>query len=333
MKFALWWWLLVLIPLVPGAIFFYRWASRKRLAMLDRVIAPRLREQLLQSVDYVRRRRKYFLLTLALCLLLLALARPIGGEREVRIELPGIDYFIALDVSRSMLAEDAGQTNRLHAAKQALGKLLDLPAGDRVGLITFAGEAFLVSPLSQDHGAIKRSLMAQTTASVSKPGTDLAAAITLALKSFEAKQVGGKAILLVSDGEELQGDAIIAAREAAAQKAAVFTVGVGSAVGARVPQRSGGEINFAKNEFGREVISRMNERVLQQVATAGRGIYAALGEDGKGVLAVYEQGMRRLPKGTHVRKSKDMYEFFQVPLAIALALLLGEMLVSDRKRT
>jgi Ca-activated chloride channel family protein len=249
------------------------------------------------------------------------------------VELPGIDYFIALDVSRSMLAEDAARTNRITAAKQALSRLLGRPSGDRVGLIGFSGEAFLISPISQDHGAIERSLLALTTTSVSKPGTDIAAAIKLAVKSFETKQEAGKAILIVSDGEELQGDAILEAREAARQKVAVFTVGVGSGAGARLPDRTWGQqMKFAKNEFGREVVSRLNERVLQQVAGAGHGTYARLDETGDSLLDLYERGLKALPKGTHVRKSTDKQEFFQLPLALGLALLLIEMLISERKR-
>ncbi|MEI7729378.1 MAG: VWA domain-containing protein [Verrucomicrobiota bacterium] len=325
-------WLLLLLVLAPGVIAFLHWGARKRRESLARVVAPRLHEQLLASVDFVRRRRKQFLMLLALILVLTALARPMSGNLEVRVELPGIDYFIALDVSKSMLAEDAGGTNRLTAAKRALANLLDRPSGDRVGLIAFAGDAFLISPISQDHGAIDRSLAALTTTSVSKPGTDLAAAIKLAAESFESKQEAGKAILLVTDGEELQGDAILAARDAAAQKISVCTVGVGSSAGARLPERTWGQLKYGRNEFGHDVVSRMNERVLQQVAAAGHGAYAHLENDANSLLELYEQHPKVLPKGSHVRKSQDQQELFQWPLALGLLLLLGEMLISERKR-
>jgi Ca-activated chloride channel family protein len=332
MKFAHPYWLLAILALVPGAIVFLRWGLRRRRESLERVVAPRLYEQLLASVDFAKRRRKYFLMVTAMVLLLLALARPMLGQREVRVELPGIDYFIAFDVSKSMLAEDAGKTNRITAAKNAVSRLLGRPSGDRVGLISFAGEAFLVSPISQDQGAIERSMKALTTTSVSKPGTDLAAAIKLAVKSFEAKQEAGKAILLVTDGEELQGDAVIAARGAAAKKVAVFTVGVGSVAGAKLPDRATGLLRYSKNEFGRDVVSRINERVLQQIAASGRGAYARLDDEGDSLLELYERGLKLLPKGTHLRKSQDMQEFFQLPLALGIALLLWELLMSERKR-
>lgn len=332
MKFAHPLCLLLLLVVVPGAILLLRWAAARRRENLARVIAPRLHDELLASVDFTRRRQKYVFLLGGLTLIVMALARPMLGNREVRVELPGIDYFIAMDISKSMLAEDAGGTNRITAAKRALTRLLQQPSGDRVGLIAFAGEAFLISPISQDHGAIERSLKALTTTSVSKPGTDLAAAIKLAVKSFERKQEAGKAILLVSDGEELQGDAVLEAREAARQKVAVFTAGVGTSAGAKIVDRSWGQVKFAKNEFGREVVSRLNERVLQQVAAAGGGSYAHLDPTGDSLLDLYERGLKRLPKGTHVRKSQDMQEMFQVPLALGLLLLLTEMLLSERKR-
>lgn len=334
-KFAEPLWLLLLPMVIPAAIWLLRWSAARRRATLDRVVAPRLQEQMLQAVNYTRRRQKHVFLLGGLALCIIALARPMIGNREVRVELPGIDYFIALDISRSMLAEDAGKTNRLTAAKRALSKLLARPSGDRVGLIAFSGEAFLVSPISQDHGAIERSLLALSTTSVSKPGTDIAAAIKLALKSFEAKQDAGKAILIVSDGEELQGDAILAAREAISKKVAIFTLGVGSPTGARIADRGywGQPVKFAKNEFGLEVISRMNERVLQQVAAAGRGNYTRLDDDdGKSLLALYDNGLKRLPKGTHVRKSTDPQEFYQFPLALGILLLLIEILLSERRR-
>lgn len=334
LKLAVPWWLVLIPVVVAGAVWLWRWAAAQRCALLNRVVASRLQESLLQAVHYTRRRQKFVLWLACLVLIIVAIARPLLGNREVRVELPGIDYFIAMDISRSMLAEDVAGTNRLTAAKRALTRLLRQPSGDRVGLIAFAGEAFLIAPISQDHGAIERSLLALTTTSVSKPGTDIAAAIELALKSFESKQEAGKAILLVSDGEELQGDAILAARQAAKQKVAVFTLGVGSPTGARIPDRAWGQpVKFAKNEFGREVVTRMNERVLQQVAAAGKGAYARLEDDkGTALLGLYEEHLKRLPKGTHVRKSTDPQELYQWPLALGIVLLMIEGLLNERRR-
>jgi Ca-activated chloride channel family protein len=249
-----------------------------------------------------------------------------------------VDLMIALDISKSMLAEDA-VTNRLNAAKSAILRLLDRPSGDRVGLIAFAGEPILMAPVTQDHQAVVRSVEALTTTAISKPGSDIAAALKLAVRSFDEKQQSGKAIVLISDGEELQGDAIVAAREVATKGVSIFTVGVGSTTGARIvdrqPQRNDRpqlEPRYAKNEFGQEVVSRLNERVLQQIAASGRGFYVALGDEGQGLLNVNERGLAPLARGTEVRKSKDMREFFQVPLGLCVVLLLWEMLVNERRK-
>ena len=340
MKFAVIHWLLAIAVLLPVCVLLVRWGARRKRAMLDRVIAARLREQLLRSVDYGKRKFKTALWLLAVTALLVSLARPLFGHREIKVERPGVDLMIALDISKSMLAEDASPSNRLAAAKSAILRLLDRPSGDRVGLIAFAGEAFLMTPITQDHQAVVRSLEALTTTATSKPGSDIAAALKLAVQSFDPKQQSGKAIVLISDGEELQGDAIVAAREVATKGVSIFTVGVGSTTGTRIADRTPPrnndrpqlEVKYAKNEFGQEVVSRLNERVLQQVATAGRGFYAALGENGAGLLDINDRGLAPLARGTEVRLSKDLREFFQIPLGLCVVLLLWEMLVNERRK-
>ncbi len=338
MKFAVSYWLIAIVVLVPACVLLARWGARRKRAMLDRVIAARLREQLLRSVDYGKRRFRTALWVLALASLLASLARPLFGHREIKVERPGVDLMIALDISKSMLAEDAGASNRLHAAKSSILRLLDRPSGDRVGLVAFAGEAFLMTPITQDHQAVVRSIEALSTTAISKPGSDIAAALKLAVESFDPKQQSGKAIVLLSDGEELQGDAIVAAREVARKGVSIFTVGVGSTTGARLMERPTRndrpqfDVKYAKNEFGQEVMSRLNERVLQQVAVSGRGFYMALGDEGQGLLAISERGLAPLARGTEVRQSKDMREFFQIPLGLCVALLLWEMLVNERRK-
>ena len=167
---------------------------------------------------------------------------------------------------------------------------------------------------------------------ISKPGTDMAAAIKLAAKSFDPEQKAGKALLVVSDGEELQGDAVIAAREAVRHNVAIFTAGIGSINGGRIPERQYGQLQFSKNEFGRDVTTRLNERVLQQVAAAGHGFYKHLGPVGEGLVEIQDAGLASLPKARHTRKTTDRREFFQWPLAGCLGLVLWEMLVSERRK-
>ena len=316
----------------PLCILLYRWSAKRARKRLAGVIAPRLVDQLLRSVDFGKRYLKAALFTLGIFALLLALARPQFGFESAEVERASVDFIIALDLSRSMNAEDMDGKTRLVSAKDAIGKLLDRLGADRVGLVGFAGEAFLAAPVTQDHAAVRRNLDALDTNAVAKPGSDMAAAIKLAQKTFENGKYESKALVIVTDGEELQGDAVVAARDASIKGVSVFAVGVGTASGARVPVKTGGALNFARNEFGNEVVSRLNERVLRQVAASGRGIYEALGKDGEGLNAIRKKGLDPLKKGKMTRASKDPREFFQWPLALAIALLFAEMLLSDRKK-
>jgi Ca-activated chloride channel family protein len=323
---------LLLAPIViAGAIALYYYSNKKRLQQLSRVAAPRLHQTLINSVNYKARKYKYILFVVGILFLILALARPLGGQKEVQIERPGADVIIALDLSRSMEAEDA-ITNRISAARNAIKTMLDTPSNHRFGLVSFAGEAFLIAPITLDHGSVLRSAEALKTGSISKPGTDIAAAIKKALETFDPKKKAGKAIILITDGEQLQGDAITAAREAAAAGVRIFTVGVGTTTGSKIPDRAKGRIQFTKNEFGTDVITRLNENVLKQIAAAGQGYYMRLGENGEGLMDILNRGLKMIPTDVQTRKSKERIELFQIPLAIALCILFMEPLISERKK-
>lgn len=323
------------LPVGALALWLLRHSAARTCRRLERLVAPRLREALVRSVDFRKRRFKSVLVISAVTLGVLALARPQLGFQPLELERTSVDFLVALDLSRSMLVEDAGAASRLKAAKAAIESLLDRLGGDRIGIIAFAGEAFVAAPITADHEAVRRNLRALDTNSIAKPGSDLAAAMRLAVKTFAKGDYDSKALVLVTDGEELQGEALIAAREAAAKGVSIFSVGVGSQSGARIPMplKQAGELRFAKNEFGREVVSRMNERVLQQIAATGRGFYEPLGSEGAGLVSVYHRGLQPLGHTARAKPSKDMVEYFQWPLALTIALLLGELLMNDRRRT
>ena len=331
MKFALPLYAWAIPFAAPFCILLYRWSAKRARKRLAGVIAPRLVDQLLRSVDFSKRHLKAALFTLGVFALLLALARPQFGFEPAEVERASADFIIALDLSRSMNAEDMDGKTRLVAAKAAIVKMLDRLGADRAGLVGFAGEAFLAAPVTQDHAAVRRNLDALDTNAVAKPGSDMAAAIKLAQKTFENGKYESKALVVITDGEELQGDAVVAAREASLKGMSVFAVGVGTASGARVPVQKNG-VAFARNEFGNEVVSRLNERVLRQVAASGRGIYEALGKDGDGLNAIRKKGLDPLKKSKMTRASKDPREFFQWPLALAVTLLLTELLLNERRK-
>ena len=307
--------------------------ERRARRKLDGLLAPRLRERLLQSVDGRKRWLKVLMLALACGLFLVALARPQHGLKPIGVETGSVDFIIGLDLSRSMLAEDVESKSRLVQAKAGIVRMLDELGADRAGLIGFAGEAFLAAPMTQDHESVKRNMEPLEPSVVAKQGTDMAKAIELALKTFKAGKHDTQALVLITDGEQLQGDAMLAAQKAAQQGMRVFAVGVGSITGARIPERRRGvQPVFARNEFGGEVMTRMNEHMLRQLAASGRGFYVPLGTDGAGLREVWKRGLEPLAKTTQARASKDLEDYFQWPLAIALAILLLEMLVSDRRR-
>jgi len=325
--------LLILAPvIVMAAAAIYYYSTKARANQISRIVAPKLVELLTNSVNYKNRKIKFTLFTIGLVFLIIALARPLGAQREVKVERPGADVIIALDISRSMDAEDAKPTNRISAAKHSIKKLLEIPSNHRYGLVAFAGEAYLISPITLDHGSVLRSAEALKTGSISKPGTDIAAAIKKAIETFDPKKKSGKAIILISDGEQLQGDAITSAREAVTAGVRIFTIGVGTTTGARIPDRQKGRFAFAKNEFGTDVLTRLNENVLKQIANAGQGYYIRLGDDGEGLLDVANRGLSMIPTDVQIRKSKDRIELFQIPLAISLCIFLLEPLISERKK-
>lgn len=334
MKFEYPYLLIFAAAVIPAGVALYMWMHRLRRRLLDAVVAPRLREQLTRSVNPGKRKVKATLFALGLVALLVALARPQLGFRFKEIERTSIDFIIAFDLSSSMLAEDGGEgKSRLDSSKKAVADFIDNLGEDRVGLIGFAGESFEAAPVTQDHEAVKRNLAALDTKSIAKQGTNLASAIQLAEKTFATGDFESKALVIVTDGEELEGDAVIGARAAAEKGMKIFTVGVGTTKGARIPQKEPGSapLRFAKNEFGREVLTRLNERVMQQIAVNGHGIYEPLGLHGEGLRTVYENGLAPLGRGTRLKPSKDPLEHFQWPLGLAICLLLIECLLSERR--
>ncbi len=323
---------LVLLPvflLLTAALF--AWGARRRRRTLAAAVNSPLLPQLLARLDPRRRRLRQALGLAGLALLALALARPQAGHQSLELERTGVDLLIGLDVSRSMRVADVERTNRLEAARTAIRHLLNSMGGDRVGLMAFAGDAFLVIPLTRDQAAVDRALDSLQTELVSAPGSNLEKAIRCAIESFDQASEGPRALLLVSDGEQLQGEALGAARAAVQRRVHVHTAGVGSHRGGRVPAAAG-VAGYQKNPFGREVISRLDERLLRETAQAGRGLHVHLkGPNSRQLVTWFRQAAAGLPRVSERRQFGDPQEWFMIPLAGALALLLVEWLLTDRR--
>jgi Ca-activated chloride channel family protein len=324
----------VTLPVLVGALLvLWIWSARRARTTLQSAFNTPLLERLLGSVGVTKRRVKLVLFALGIVGLMVGLARPRWGRSQIELERTGVDLVIALDVSRSMLAADVDSTNRLTAATGAITRLLDELGGDRVGLVVFAGEAFITAPLTRDHVAVERALSSADPGIVSEQGSNLGEAIERAKESFDRAASGPRALLVVSDGEQLQGDAIEAARKALREEIRVHTAGVGSAMGSRVPARTGQGGGYVRNALGREVQSRRDEQRLQRIAEAGGGLYTRIEEVSSRALADwFTRAAAALPRSTEKREVNEPRERFQWPLAISLMMLAMEWVLGDRRR-
>jgi Ca-activated chloride channel family protein len=275
----------------------------------------------------------------AFCLALLAacvaLARPLGSMQMQESERRGVDILFAIDTSRSMLTPDV-KPNRLARAKLAVEDLLDHLNGDGVGLVAFAGEAFLQAPVTNDYDAFRETLESLDTHTIALGGTDIAAAIRLSQSTLTLRGDTQKVMVLITDGEDLAGDALLAAQAAAKKGMIIFTVGVGTAAGELIPIPDGaGNVQFVKDPAGNFVKSRLDSEMLTQIAAATGGVYTPLGPQGQGIVKLYEERLKGFAQRQHSDRQIAVYaELFQWPLGAAIALLVLEWLlgVSVRRR-
>src|SRR5437773_5650948 len=331
MKFAnpqMMWLLLVTVPLLA---WFLWWAWRRKQALIAQFVQARLMAQLTVGVSPWRQKIRLGLLVLAVACALLALARPQWGFDWEEAKQRGLDIVVAIDTSRSMLAEDV-RPNRLARAKLAALDLMKLAKSDRLALVPFAGAAFLQCPLTLDDDAFRQSVDALVVGIIPVGGTALTEAIETAQTAFKEGE-NYKTLVLFTDGEDHDSDALETAKKAAMAGLKIFTVGVGTPNGEllRVTDESGAT-GYIKDEQGNVVKSRLDEELLREIATVTGGFYLAL----RGVNSMetlYEQGLAPLPKSDiSSRLVKRYHERFQWPLALACAALLVEMLLPERTR-
>ena len=324
----IWFAALALVPVFCGLLI---WAQFRSERLISRVVAPRLREQLAGAVSKNLRIFRAILIVTAFSAIVVALARPQYGFIEQEITQQGRDVILAIDTSRSMLATDV-TPNRLTRAKLFAKDLLRLAEGDRVGVIAFAGGAFLQAPLTLDRSASLAAIDELDTDIIPKGGTNIAEAIRLAMKAFGKGEGQTRALVVLTDGEELDADGIAAARKAAEEGVRIFTVGVGSAEGSLIPIRDdSGRQDFVRDQAGNPVQSRLDASRLSEIASAGGGFYEALEADTAAVI--FEKGI--LPMETSERgsmTSRQPLEKYQWPLGVGIGLLAVWLLVGERRR-
>jgi|GEM_PF-568681 len=261
-----------------------------------------------------------------------ALARPRWGFRWEEERRQGIDLMFAVDTSRSMGATDL-RPDRLTRAKLAVSDLLRAFPGERAGLIAFAGEAFVQAPMTIDQAVFAEALEALDSGVIPRGGTNIAAAVRTAIQAMSSEPDRRKILVILSDGEDLQGEVAAAGREAARAGLVIYTVGVGTPAGEVIPVTSAGHSDLVRDAAGQPVRSKLDAATLGQLARATGGAYAALGADGGGLDRLYRQYLSRLPKhAVEERMRKVFTERFQLPLAVAIGCLLLELAMGERAR-
>lgn len=314
--------LIGLIPLVLAFFFFMRGRKKALAAIGKESLVAKLTPESPKS----KHQWKFGMVILAYVLLVVALANPQIGEAREKVKRSGVDLMIAMDISRSMLAED-DKPNRLIKARQFVSNLIDRLGGDRVGLVLFAGNAYLQVPITTDYLATKTILKTVSTDLAGTQGTAIGEAIQLTNDAFDRGKHEKRVLLVISDGEDHEGESLEIAKKAAESGMTIFTMGIGSQKGAPIPEvRNGRQTGYKQDENGSIVLSKLNVSMLKQVAASGGGKYLALNvDDFLGELAQMEK------KEYEEHVFTDFQDQFQWFLGLALLFLVFEFFISESK--
>jgi Ca-activated chloride channel family protein len=318
---------------VPALVALYVLAFRLRRRALEALGDLPLLRRLVRGADTERRVIKAALVVAAFGFLVLALARPQWGAREETVSRRGVDVILAVDTSLSMLAEDV-RPNRLAQARAAVSSFIDLLRGDRVGLVAFAGAAYVACPLTLDYTAASLFVDLLDTALLPVQGTAIAQAIRTATRAFTPTERRHRVLVLITDGEDHEGDVEAAARAAAAEGIVVYTVGVGSPAGEPIPLRNarGDVIGYKEDRDRRKVTSRLGETQLEAIALATGGRYFRSTPEGIELQKVYEEIAAMDQRTMQGRLTTVHEERYQAPLLAALLLLGLEAAIPERRR-
>lgn len=319
---------LYLLFLLPALVAFYVYAMIVKKKAIKKYGNPTLLAELMPEVSTKRQHLKFWLLFGAITMVIFIIAGPQFGSKLETVKRQGVEIMVCLDVSNSMLAEDVSP-NRLDKAKQMLSRLTDGFTNDKVGLIVFAGDAFTQLPITSDYISAKMFLSSINPSMVSTQGTAIGAAINLAARSFTPDETTDKAIILITDGENHEDDAIGAAKAAAEKGIHVNIVGMGDPKGSPIPIQ--GSNNYMKDKDGNVVITKLNEQMGQEIAAAGNGMYVRA-DNTNSALKALQKEIEKMNKTELDSKVYSEYdEQFQVFAWIALFLLIADFMTLDRK--
>ncbi|OGX08890.1 MAG: hypothetical protein A2Z88_10070 [Omnitrophica WOR_2 bacterium GWA2_47_8] len=331
MRFAEWpmvYWLGVSL----AAVFFLLWAKRRRESLRNKFAQENLFNQLISGADDKTEVTRIILIALVGIFSIISLMRPQWGFTWREVKRMGLDILVAVDVSKSMLTQDV-KPNRLERSKLAVKDLVKRLEGDRIGLVAFAGDAFLVCPLTIDYPGFLMTLDSLSPDIVSQGGTSISAAISEASRSFKSTPGRYKALVILTDGEDLEGDVAQWAKKAKEEGLKIFTVGIGTKEGELIQlTNETGEKEFLKDRQGNFVKSRLNENVLQETAATTGGVYVRSGGARFGLDVIYDEHLSKMEKREiKAQMEKRYFERFQIPLFLAFVFLLWETLLTVRR--
>ncbi len=317
--------------MIPAFIFIFWMMMNWKKRAFKRFGDGHLLSRLMPKYSKSRPVLKFMILLFAFCFLVLGLANPQLGSKLEEVKRKGIDLVIALDLSNSMLAEDI-KPNRLERSKQAISKLIDRLDGDRIGIVVFAGKAYLQLPITSDYAAAKLFLSTINTKIIPTQGTAIGEAISKAVNSFDDND-HSKAIVVITDGENHEGDAMEQARLAAEQGIFVYTIGMGLPEGSPIPvyNKYGNQTGFKKDKQNNTIITKLNETMLQQIAAAGNGTYVQANNAKAGLDKIFDEINKLEETEFESKVFSDYEDRFQWLLALALVLLVFEIFINDKK--
>lgn len=316
-------WLLLLVPLLVAVM---EWSLAERKRKVARLATSAAFAKLSPESSTKKLRTKFWLLMLALVALIFAAARPQMGSKLSEVEREGVEIMVAVDVSNSMLASDFAP-NRLERTKYAVERVIEGLSEDRIGVIVFAGDAYVQLPITADYLTARNFVRQISTSQVTRQGTAIGAAIELATRSFSSQSESSRVLVLVTDGENHEDDALAMAEKAAAQGVKIYTIGIGTPEGAPI---SIGD-DFIRDEKGEIVVSKLDEEVLQKIAVTTGGAYVRATTANVGLGDIISL-INRTEKSKFKSEVFEEYnELYPIPLAIALVLLLLECVVLPRK--
>jgi len=321
-------WALLLVPVMVILHFIIlRWKNKAREKFAEHL----LMDHIMPYASNLKYRLKFIFYLVAFVFLIIGIANPQIGSKLEEVKREGIDLIVAIDVSNSMKAEDLSP-NRLERAKRAMLQLLGELKSDRLGIIVFAGQAYTQLPVTTDYSAAKLFLNTINTDIVPNQGTAIGAAIDLAMESFDYEQGGNKALIVVTDGENHEDNAIEAAEKANEKGIRVYTIGMGTPMGAPIPLKSrGGKKTFRQDREGNTVVSSLNEDMLRDIAIAGNGLYIRATDANAGFNQILDE-LSGLEKSEYESQIYTDYEDrFQFFIGAAVLFLLLSLILSERK--